>query len=65
MKYFVNGELTLIVKTDRRYMFKSMCEQTYKDLALYLAGIEVEISTKFYISYTHKTKDICGVIQCL
>lgn len=65
MKYFVNGELVLIVKTDKRYRFKSMCEQAYEDLNMYLSGIEADISTQFYISYTHKTKDICEVMECL
>lgn len=65
MKFFVNGELVLIVKTDKRYMFKSMCEQAYKDLSMYLSGIEACISTQLYISYTHKTKDICEVMECL
>ena len=65
MKYFVNGELVMILKCDKRYKLKSMLESCFNGLKVYLAGLNVTISTQFYISYTTKQKDICEVVECL
>jgi hypothetical protein len=65
MKYFVNDELVMIAKCDTRYKCEALFSECYDNLKLYLDGLNTTITTQFYISYTHKTKDICEVLECL